>query len=357
MSRLTPALLDLMEHEKVIEQGLATFIEVGHALLAIRDGAKYRAAGYDTFERYCHERWDMSRSRAYQLMDAATAVETVSTIVDIAPRSEAVARELAPFRDDSERMQAVWAEAVERAGNKPPTAALVREVVNVSPIAKPDVGGGISHPARFSDDIIDVFAKYLPRDEYPLVLDPFAGTGRIHELPNRTIGIELEHEWASLKRNTIEGDARDARKLLAARNVRKVDAVATSPVYGNRLSDHHDASDPERRRSYTHDLGRALSDGNAGAMQWGNEYRALHAEVWRVMASLLRVGGRFLLNIKDHVRGGQVEPVTFWHLATLCASGLSYVDAFAVDARHLASGANADLRCCEWIILFEKGTT
>lgn len=43
---LTPELLDLMEHEKVIEQGLMTYIEVGVALAAIRDGRKYLAAGY-----------------------------------------------------------------------------------------------------------------------------------------------------------------------------------------------------------------------------------------------------------------------------------------------------------------------
>ena len=42
---LSSELLDLMEHEKVIEQGLAGFMEVGHALLTIRDGRKYVAAG------------------------------------------------------------------------------------------------------------------------------------------------------------------------------------------------------------------------------------------------------------------------------------------------------------------------
>lgn len=30
---LAPELADLMEHEKVIEQGLATFVDVGNALL------------------------------------------------------------------------------------------------------------------------------------------------------------------------------------------------------------------------------------------------------------------------------------------------------------------------------------
>ena len=48
-STLTPELLELMEHEKVIEQGLASFIDVGCALIAIKAGAKYRHAGYDAY--------------------------------------------------------------------------------------------------------------------------------------------------------------------------------------------------------------------------------------------------------------------------------------------------------------------
>lgn len=358
---LTPELLALMECEKVIEQGLATFVDVGYALARVRDEGLYGAKGFETFERYCRERWDMSRPRAYQMIDAARVVDLVSTVVDTEPpKSERVVRELAPLRDDPERMRAVWSEANERATNgHGPTAELVRELVHVSPISKPDVGGGVSHPARYSDGIVEVFADLLPRAEYPLVLDPFAGTGRIHELSNRTIGIEIEREWAALKRNTIHGDARDVRKLLAARDVRRVDAIATSPAYGNRLADHHDASDPERRRSYTHDLGHELTEGNAGAMQWhpgpeDDEYRVLHRAVWGAVIPLLRKRGRFVLNMKDHVRGGEIVPVTLWHVATLVELGLHYVTALAVDARNLRSGANAELRCPEWIVILEK---
>lgn len=76
---LTPELLDLMDHEKVIEQGLATFLDVGHSLMAIRDGRKYRSAGFDTFEDYCERRWDMTGRRARQLMAAAAIVASLET--------------------------------------------------------------------------------------------------------------------------------------------------------------------------------------------------------------------------------------------------------------------------------------
>ena len=74
----------LILYETVIERGLATFIEVGNALLAIRDRRLYRAE-YGAFEEYCQERWGMSRPRAYQMMEAASVVENLSTIIDISP--------------------------------------------------------------------------------------------------------------------------------------------------------------------------------------------------------------------------------------------------------------------------------
>jgi hypothetical protein len=110
----------LTECEAVIDRGLEAFVEVGGALLRIRDERLYRES-HGTFEDYCRERWGLSRSRTSQLMDAAN----VSTIVDIP--SEGVARELAPLRDYPEQLRAKWREAVEKHGR--PTANQVREVV------------------------------------------------------------------------------------------------------------------------------------------------------------------------------------------------------------------------------------
>src|SRR5262245_27285617 len=105
---LTPELQDLMEHEKVIEQGLHTFLDVGYALAHIRDGKKYRAAGYENFESYCQGRWQLSRARAYQLIDAAEIADGLSTNVDIPePRNEAQVRPLAKLGTGEER-QLAW---------------------------------------------------------------------------------------------------------------------------------------------------------------------------------------------------------------------------------------------------------
>lgn len=113
----------LAEHEAVIERGIQTFYEVGIALADIRDQKLYRA-DHGTFEEYAEKRWQMSRPRAYQLIEAAAVVSTTVDIGLPAPENERQARELSRI-PEPERAE-VWAETVERTDGKP-TAAAVRE--------------------------------------------------------------------------------------------------------------------------------------------------------------------------------------------------------------------------------------
>ncbi|TIT21987.1 MAG: hypothetical protein E5W86_18355, partial [Mesorhizobium sp.] len=78
--------------EQIIERGFAVFFEVGQALAEIREAKLYRAS-HDTFEDYCKERWDIGRSRAYELIDQATVVKAItdagvnlSAVADISKR-------------------------------------------------------------------------------------------------------------------------------------------------------------------------------------------------------------------------------------------------------------------------------
>lgn len=218
---------------------------------------------------------------------------------------------------------------------------------------KPDLGNGISHPARYSPELLPIFAELL--DGHSDVLDPFAGTGRIHELRDlieiETVGLELEPEWADLSPYTIEGDATDLPWTDD-----EFEAICTSPTYGNRLADSHNAADPERRRSYTHDLGRPLSEGSSGAMHWGDEYRDLHYKAWSEAVRVLRPGGRFVLNIKDHIRGGAQMPVSHWHVATLVSLGLHFRPELSrgVQTGHLRQGANPERAGQELVLVFDK---
>jgi SAM-dependent methyltransferase len=220
------------------------------------------------------------------------------------------------------------------------------------PQPKPDLGQGVSHPARYSEELIPHFAGLL--EGYRRVLDPFAGTGKIFQLREHghdVVAVELEPEWANCHPDVVVGNA-----LHLPFAADTFDAICTSPTYGNRLADHHNAYDPEARRSYTHDLGRQLSPDNSGAMQWGDEYRDFHIEAWREALRVLKPNGRFVLNLKDHIRGGAWQDVLGWHVAACCRLGFEPKAIRPVITRSLRTGATADLRVdAEMIFAFDKG--
>jgi SAM-dependent methyltransferase len=254
----------------------------------------------------------------------------------------------------------------------------------------------VRHPARFSDPILAAIdatiVEHLPRSglvraapESALarrwragvrLLDPFAGTGRIHSLGYDSVGVELEPEWAALHPQTIVADARALPFPDAS-----FDAVATSPCYGNRMADHQEAREQCRgcgghgfvgghrpdgdpapgamtcvpgrgrglreppRNTYRHVLGRPLAAGNTGAMQWGTAYRNTHRAAWFDAGRVLRPGGLFVLNVKDHLRKGARQHVTEWHVGVLrYGLGFEVVAHDRVETRGLGHGQNGDVR-------------
>lgn len=215
-------------------------------------------------------------------------------------------------------------------------------------ITKPDLGG-FSHPARFPAEVIPVLRSHLAG--YHRILDPFAGTGRVHILGDyghETWATEIEPEWAGLHPRTIVANA-----LYLPFADGTFDGIGTSCVYGNRLSDHHDAKDGSVRRSYTHDLGRALHPANSGAMQWGDSYRRFHETAWAEAARVLRPGSRLALNIKDHVRDKRPQPVAAWHRTTLERLGFEWILTEPIPTRHLKQGENDQRAGPELVIVFD----
>jgi hypothetical protein len=113
--------------EQVIEEGKRTFVDVGNALMKIRDGKLYRVE-FDTFEGYCQKRWGWTRQRSNQLIDAASVVSNLTTTVVI-PSCETQARPLAKLEPEQQRE--AWQRAQDRAQaeQRPVTAADVSEAV------------------------------------------------------------------------------------------------------------------------------------------------------------------------------------------------------------------------------------
>jgi hypothetical protein len=213
------------------------------------------------------------------------------------------------------------------------------------PAARPN------HPAKFTDILLPVMAEMLRGCR--LVIDPFGGTGKVallrYWLPAgvRFVAGELEPPWA--------------RPGMVCQNSRQMpyaaltfDGCATSPAYGNRMADKL-LRDPEKTKTYACDLGHELSPDNGGALQWGPAYRELHLAIWHECARVLQPSARLVLNMKDHIRGGERMRVTDWHVTALLSAGFEYVQEKRVECPGQREGANSVARVpYESVILFRK---
>lgn len=120
--------VSLEKLERTIEKGLASFYEVGSALLTIRNSRLYRGT-YGTFEAYCLDRWGMARRTAYQYIDSVKTIDNVRNCaqIEIMPENEAQARPLAAL--PREQQPEAWQRAVATAPEGKVTAAHVASVV------------------------------------------------------------------------------------------------------------------------------------------------------------------------------------------------------------------------------------
>lgn len=220
-------------------------------------------------------------------------------------------------------------------------------LIDIAPVQK------VRHPAKYTDALLPVFAKYL--EGATRILDPFGGTGKIFALAEllpwwvQIEAVEIEPEWAALNPRTTLGNA-----LALPWSDGYFSDIVTSPAYGNRMADCHVARDTSRRNTYTHAIGRKLHPDNSGAMQWGKQYREFHIRAWTEARRVLCPGGVFILNIKDHIRNGRTVAVTQWHIDALTILGFHLTEHVRVDCPGNRQGANGNARIdYESVIKFE----
>lgn len=217
------------------------------------------------------------------------------------------------------------------------------------------------HPAKFSAPILDrldtiVDAELKRRDRGLSILDPFAGVGGIYALDRQywtnvpdplvarcwIAGVEIEQEWADAHERTICGDSTDLRAIFPA--PAQFDMVVTSPCYGNRMADHHNAKDDTKRITYKHVLGHDLQPNNAGQMHFSNQYKVLHEKVWIECLHILKPNGMMVVNLKNFIKKGEVVDVVGWHLHTLLSLGFLIEEIQKIPVDGMRYGANRDLR-------------
>lgn len=259
----------------------------------------------------------------------------------------------------------------------------------------------ITHPTKFSPSVIAAIqpilhAHYMGAEHrcgrtYK-VLDPFAGIGGVHVLNHTkqtlvTIGIELEKEWADAHPRNQQGDA-----TALPFEDEWIDAVITSPSYGNRMADAYDGRgkcklcegngivrarvdykgqegyidelcercagngvDSSKRMTYRLSLGRPLTKGSGAGLQWGNGYRQLHQVAAGEMHRVLRPGGLIVVNMSNHIRKGrEMDVVGWWHMV-LAKVGFRGITRQQVETPRMRMGENHQLRVeCEELIVGRK---
>ena len=106
------------------------FYEAGTALRELRDRRLYRST-HVTFEEYCRERFDFTRRRPYQLIEAAqiydNLIDKCEPMVPVLPTKEGQVRPLSELNTDEQPI--AWEAAVKQAGGKVPTGRIVKDVV------------------------------------------------------------------------------------------------------------------------------------------------------------------------------------------------------------------------------------
>ena len=204
------------------------------------------------------------------------------------------------------------------------------------------------HFSRYHPKIIEALPSRIGHSKK--ILDPMAGTLErlsILERPDMGYhlvhGVEIECKWVEgyPHPRLIQGDARKLPYENAF-----FDCIIVSPSYGNRDADRTgEWWDNDDRKTYAAAL-RANPDPASLCVPFHRtEYKLGHALAWSEAVRVLKVGGLFVINLKNTIKSGVITRMSQWHRDLLRDElGLKEIDDTAVPTRGRMSGANYDLR-------------
>jgi hypothetical protein len=202
--------------ETTIQYGQESFGDVVAAFAEIHSKKLYRAT-HSSFESYSRDKWGFSRSHAYRLIDAAEVRGSLSPVGDILPDNEWKCRELKKL-PDADR-QVAWKTAVERAGEKQPSARIVREAVA-------EILGASEEPNAPDDDSPDATAAVI--DDLRQMQSQQESHQRLIAEMTDTDWDRVEQESSGLLQELIDGSEAITEALSARMADRKDDAPTTS---------------------------------------------------------------------------------------------------------------------------------
>jgi DNA modification methylase len=189
----------LGELEAVIERGQQTFVEVGLALLEIRDGRLYQKH-HDTFEDYCHKRWGWTRRIGYSYIEAAEVAVNVLPTAQTPP-SLTQAATLAPL--PVEEQQAIAQEVDFSQTTVRDLQQIVRERKEATPHAVAHAERLAAYEARAAEERTEAGTTVLPYGRIAYGTDALA---YLMALPERAADLCVTSPPYWAKRTYVPGD-------------------------------------------------------------------------------------------------------------------------------------------------------
>ena len=125
--------------ESIIAAGLDQFLEVGTALLEIRESRLYRTE-FGTFEEYCRKKWSISKTHANRKIGAAGVTKVLRDHGVIEPIRE---WQIRPLTSSAVEIESVVEEAQAKArkANQPLSLRIVSQAFKEIAARKPVTGG------------------------------------------------------------------------------------------------------------------------------------------------------------------------------------------------------------------------
>ena len=200
----------LQEHESVIERGQKTFIEVGNALFAIKEGKLYKAR-YKTFEEYTDVKWGWGASRARQLIAAAKVADEVKSVTNVTLSNEGIAREVVKIEPEHRAFIVTEASKQAEKDGKPLTAATIAEVVerhNPTPHEPSHNGDGapFDEPDKVDDGLVVEFLTACNTGKIKATKEQRAKFKEYDEDSQRAFVVAIVNGWQSLSNALSTGE-------------------------------------------------------------------------------------------------------------------------------------------------------
>lgn len=207
------------------------------------------------------------------------------------------------------------------------------------------------HPAKFSQVLIPHLYDRIKDED--LVVDVFAGTCQLIRVlglgfRGHLFMVEIQPKWMPrLLHPQVTLYPGNALYLPFQDN--SIKCFCSSPCYGNRFHDHHKAKDPWLRESYYHChfrcTGEGLDPDNAGILNFKHpKYKTFHLahliEIFRCLAP----GGKYVLNMSNHMRDRVEILVVEWWIEAAKSVGFLIEEDFKVRTKRMRKGQNHKAR-------------